>query len=91
MDFQSKKGLQTIGHKDCGKASYNPIEKAKKNFFWRCIVCGEIYFLRSSEVYSCIHSMSWKSCKNGKSKTAYCSICGIRIFRPIIEDNKESI
>jgi hypothetical protein len=80
--------LPYFGHINCGKESYNVIKPAKKGFYWHCYICKETRFFSNLDIIECPHTLKWRTCKNG-FLTAYCALCGIRIFRKPIE-SKES-
>ena len=67
--------------------SYRVYLTRKGNYFWRCLDCGEVKFFADQNKVNCNHNLEWKLTKTGKYLYYSCSICRIRGFRPIENDN----
>lgn len=60
-------------------------------WFCHCAGCGFIAFINSTQVFLrlkaggklCPHQIEFKPCKDGKTKTCFCSVCRTRFFRPV--------
>ena len=60
-------------------------------WFSHCVSCGRLTFWATPQlteraklgVKLCPHEPEFKTCKDGKSKTSWCSVCRVRSFVPL--------